>query len=33
MKLLLAHGADPKIPTTNGDTALMVAAGVGWVEG
>ena len=33
MKLLLAHGADPKIATTNGDTALMVAAGIGWVEG
>jgi ankyrin repeat protein len=33
MKLLLAHGADPKIPTRNGDTALMVAAGIGWVEG
>jgi ankyrin repeat protein len=33
MKLLLAHGADPKITTTNGDTALMVAAGIGWVEG
>jgi len=33
MKLLLQHGADPKIATTNGDTALMVAAGIGWVEG
>jgi|SRR5579871_6763249 len=33
MKLLLAHGADPKIPTTNNDTALSVAAGIGWVEG
>jgi len=33
MKLLLANGADPKIATTNGDTALIVAAGVGWVEG
>ena len=33
MKLLLAHGADPKIATTNGDTALIVASGVGWVEG
>ena len=33
MKLLLAHGADPKIATKNGDTALMVAAGIGWVEG
>jgi uncharacterized protein len=28
MKLLLAHGADPKI-----DTTLHVAAGIGWVEG
>lgn len=33
MNLLLAHGADPRIPTRNGDTALMVAAGIGWVEG
>jgi ankyrin repeat protein len=33
MKLLLDHGANPKIATSNGDTALMVAAGVGWVEG
>ncbi len=33
MKLLLAHGADPKIPTKNNTTALMVATGVGWVEG
>jgi len=33
MKLLLEHGADPKIATANGDTALMVAAGIGWVEG
>ncbi len=33
MKLLLAHGADPKIATTNNDTALSVAAGIGWVEG
>jgi ankyrin repeat protein len=33
MKILLAYGADPKIPTRNGDTALMVAAGIGWVEG
>jgi uncharacterized protein len=33
MKLLLEHGADPKIKTANGDTALMVAAGIGWVEG
>ena len=33
MKLLLAHGADPKIPTRLGVTALHVAAGIGWVEG
>ncbi len=33
MKLLLDHGADPKIATANKDTALMVAAGIGWVEG
>ncbi len=33
MKLLLDHGANPKIATSNGDTALMVAAGIGWVEG
>jgi ankyrin repeat protein len=33
MKVLLAYGADPKIPTRNGDTPLMVAAGIGWVEG
>jgi ankyrin repeat protein len=33
MKLLLEHGADPKVATANGDTALMVAAGIGWVDG
>jgi uncharacterized protein len=33
MKLLLEHGADPKLATVNGDTALMVAAGIGWVDG
>ena len=33
MKLLLARGADPKIPTDHGDTALTAAAGIGWVEG
>ena len=33
MKLLLAHGADPKIDTALHVTALEVAAGVGWVEG
>jgi ankyrin repeat protein len=33
MKLLLAHGADPKINTTLHVSALQVAAGIGWVEG
>ncbi len=33
MKLLLEYGADPKIPTDYGDTALTAAAGIGWVEG
>jgi ankyrin repeat protein len=33
MKLLLAYGADPKIPTDHNDTALTSAAGMGWVEG
>jgi ankyrin repeat protein len=33
MKLLMMHGADPKIPTDFGDTALSAAAGIGWVEG
>jgi len=33
MKLLLAHGADPKLATDFGDTALSAAAGIGWVEG
>src|SRR5262252_8250839 len=33
MKLPLAHGADPKIATELGVTALQVAAGIGWVEG
>jgi ankyrin repeat protein len=31
MKLLLAKGADPKIATFGGTTALMAAAGVNWV--
>ena len=31
MKLLLAHGADPKITTFGGTTALMAAAGINWV--
>jgi uncharacterized protein len=33
MKLLLSKGADPKITTLNGTTALMAAAGVNWVVG
>jgi ankyrin repeat protein len=33
MKLLLEHGADPKIATTLNVTALQVASGIGWVEG
>ncbi|HVH29526.1 MAG TPA: ankyrin repeat domain-containing protein [Vicinamibacterales bacterium] len=33
MHLLLAHGADPKIPTVGDVTALQVAAGIGWVDG
>jgi ankyrin repeat protein len=31
MRLLLEHGADPKIATFAGTTALMAAAGVNWV--
>jgi ankyrin repeat protein len=31
MRLLLKHGADPKISTYAGTTPLMVAAGVNWV--
>ena len=31
MKLLLKHGADPKIATFSGTNALMTAAGVNWV--
>lgn len=31
MRLLLKHGADPHIPTVEGTTALMAAAGVNWV--
>ncbi len=30
MHLLIESGADPKIATTGDDTALMVAAGLGW---
>ena len=33
MKLLLEHGADPSIPTDHKVTPLMVASGIGWVEG
>jgi ankyrin repeat protein len=33
MRLLLAHGADPKIGTEFNVTALQVAAGVAWVDG
>jgi uncharacterized protein len=33
MKLLLEHGADPKLTADDGTTALMVASGIGWVEG
>ena len=33
MRMLLAKGADPKIKTTDGTTALMAAAGVGYTEG
>jgi len=33
MRLLLAHGADPKIATFNGTTPLAAASGVGWVRG
>jgi ankyrin repeat protein len=33
MKLLLERGADPKLQSAHKDTALAVAAGIGWVEG
>ena len=33
LRLLLAHGADPNIATYDGVTPLMVASGIGWVEG
>ena len=33
LQRLLDAGADPLIATDNGTTALMVAAGIGWVEG
>ena len=33
MQRLLDAGADPLVATDNGTTALMVASGIGWVEG
>jgi ankyrin repeat protein len=33
VKMLLAHKADPNIPTFDNTTPLMVAAGVGWSDG
>src|SRR5581483_2121470 len=30
MKMLIAAGANPKIMTTAGDSALMAASGIGW---
>jgi ankyrin repeat protein len=30
MKVLVAHGADPDLPTKGGDTLLMVCSGLGW---
>jgi ankyrin repeat protein len=33
MKLLMAHGADPLITTTDGITTLMALAGVGYGDG
>jgi len=33
VRLLLAHKADPSIPTFDKTTPLMVAAGVGWADG
>ena len=30
MRLLVEHGADPNVASLEGDTPLMVAAGVGW---
>lgn len=33
LQLLLEHGADPSIPTRDNVTPLMVASGIGWVEG
>jgi ankyrin repeat protein len=31
MRLLLRHGADPNLATTEGSTALMAAAGINWI--
>jgi ankyrin repeat protein len=33
IRLLMAHGANPLIPTFDKTTPLMVASGVGWAEG
>jgi ankyrin repeat protein len=33
MKLLLAHGANPKIATAHNVTPLAAASGIGWVDG
>ena len=33
MKLLIEHGADPKIATAHNVTPLAAASGIGWVEG
>ena len=33
LELLLEHGADPLLATDDGTTPLMVASGIGWVEG
>jgi ankyrin repeat protein len=33
MRLLVSRGADPRIATVLGVTALHVASGIGWVEG
>ena len=33
MKLLMAHGADPLLATSDHTTPLMGAAGIGWLDG
>jgi len=33
MRLLLSHGADPKVVTDKGETALLLLAGAGWPLG